>query len=102
MRLASLAIAVAALVLTGGSAPGAIARTKPAATATATAAKWRLAVRISWFGRQPIRGYIQWNGLADSIDWASVRYYDINGRYLSPAEMIGASVVYLGAPFSGL
>ena len=102
MRLVSLAIAVAALVLTGGSAPGAMTKTKPAATAFATTAKWRLVTRMSWFGGQEIRGYVEWTGLADSIDWSSARYYDINGRYISPTEMIGATVVYLGAPFSGL
>lgn len=102
MRLVSLAIAMAALVCMGASAPGAMTRTKPPATAFATVGKWRLVTRMSWFGGEEVRGYIEWTGLADSVDWSSARYFDINGRYLSPTEMIGATVVYLGAPFPGL
>lgn len=102
MRCVSLAIAVAALVLMGASAPGAMTRTKPPATAFAITAKWRLVTRMSWFGGEEVRGYIEWTGLADSIDWPSARYFDINGRYLSPTEMTGATVVYVGSPFPGL
>ena len=101
MRLVSLAIAVAALFLTGGSVPGAIRNIKPAATASATTGKWRMVVRITLLNGTTMRGSIEWNGLADSINWATARYFDINGKPLSSAEMFGATVVLLGAPFAG-
>ena len=102
MRTIYVAIAMAALVLTGGSAPAAATRTKPAATAFASVGKWRLVTRTAWFGGEAARGYVEWTGLADSIDWPSAKFYDINGRYLSPTEMTGATVVYVGSPFPGL
>lgn len=101
MRLASLAIAVAALFLCGGSAPGAMKQTKPAAGAFATTGTWRLVTRIKLWNGTTISGSMQWNGLADSIDWATARYFDINGKPLSAADMFGATVTVLGAPFAG-
>ena len=101
MRFVSLAIAVAALILTGGSAPGAMKQVKPAAGAFATTGTWRLVTRITLLNGTTISGSMQWTGLSDSINWSTVQYFDINGKPLSAADMFGATVVVMGAPFAG-
>lgn len=67
-----VAMVIAALVLTGGSAPGAIRQALPP-TATATAApQWWRCVCLIWFadGRNE-PGQLRWYGAADSVDWTN-------------------------------
>lgn len=72
MRLLSLAIAVAALVLTGGSAPAAIRKVlPPTATATASPQWWRCVCLIFYADGRNETGQLRWYGAADSVDWSN-------------------------------
>ena len=97
MRLASLAIAVAALVLCGGSVPGAMAPTKPAVPAfipkTSLFRGW-VTVTI---GGKSFAGYADWRGYPDTVPTNDPTTWVFVGsgsswRLLSAAELKCATV----------
>ena len=97
MRMASLAIAVAALVLCGGSGHGAMAPKKAAVPAiipkTSLFRGW-VTVTI---GGQTFPGYADWRGFPDTVPTGDPTTWVFLGsgsswRLLSPTELRGASV----------
>jgi hypothetical protein len=95
MRLISTAVAVAALVLTGGSAQAVATRTTPRASANAVASTWRHWCHITRAGVVQ-QGYVQWFGLGDSVAWNNATYHNIAGQ---PVSAAGATVVLVGQPY---
>jgi hypothetical protein len=97
MRLASLAIAVAALVLCGGSGHGAMAPKKAAVPAVIPkTALFRGWVTVTLGGKaQP--GYADWRGFPDTVPTNDPTTWVFIGsgsswRLLSAAELRGATV----------
>ena len=97
MRLMSLAIAVAALVLTGGSVPGAITRrTTPVPAVLPQTKLWRGWVTVYLRG-QALAGYADWRGYPDTVPTGDPTTWVFVGsgsswRLLSAAELRAATV----------
>ena len=97
MRFASLAIAVAALVLCGGSVPGAMAPQKAAVPAVLPQTKlWRGWVTV-YLGGKAHAGYADWRGYPDTVPVNDPTTWVFVGsgsswRLLSAAELKGATV----------
>lgn len=86
-----------------GVSVGAIASTKPFATATAVARRWQQPCRIYYPGGSWEYGAVVWFGMADSIDWANATYEVFGGPGLQPQpkwKMVGARVEVFGTPAS--
>jgi hypothetical protein len=102
MRWFSTVIAFVALILVGASAPGAVTRTAPRVTATATAAWWHQTVRITYANGAWEYGYRRWYGLADSpvspTVWVSV---DGGWRQQWPSLLVGSRIEMIGEPYRG-
>ena len=93
MRFVSLAIAVAALILAGGSVPGAITRrTTPVPAVLPQTKLWRGWVTVYIRG-QAHAGYADWRGYPtnDPTTWVFVGSGS-SWRLLSAAELRGATV----------
>jgi len=100
MRLMSLAIAVAALFLTGGSAKAVATRVLPAARTDATAARWRRMVEIRYLSGRTETAYIEWFGLGDSVNVAAAAYFNVfTNRPIPSRDLIGATVTFLGEAY---
>ena len=97
MRFLSLAIAVAALVLTGGSVPGAMTTRKAAVPAVLPQTKlWRGWVTVT-IGGKAHAGYADWRGYPDTVPVNDPTTWVFIGsgsswRLLSAAELRGATV----------
>ena len=97
MRFLSLAIAVAALVLCGGSVPGAMAPTKAAVPAVLPKTKlWRGWVTV-YLGGKAHAGYADWRGYPDTVPTGDPTTWVFVGsgsswRLLSAAELRAATV----------
>ena len=97
MRLASLAIAVAALLLTGGSVPGAMTTRKTPVPAVLPQTKlWRGWVTV-YLGGQAHAGYADWRGYPDTVPVNDPNTWVFIGsgsswRLLSAAELRAATV----------
>ena len=97
MRFLSLAIAAAALVLCGGSVPGAMAPTKAAAPAVipkTTMFRGWVTVTI---GGKAFAGYADWRGYPDTVPTGDPNTWVFVGsgstwRLLSQAELRAATV----------
>jgi hypothetical protein len=99
MRLISTAVAVAALILTGGSAQAVATRVLPAARHDATAARWRRMVEIRYLSGRIETGYVEWIGLGDSVA-GNARFLNLfTLRPIPSRDMIGATVTYVGDSF---
>ena len=97
MRFVSLAIAAAALVLTGGSVPGAMAPTKAAVPAVIP----RTSLFRGWvtvtIGGKAHAGYADWRGYPDTVPTNDPTTWVFIGggsswRLLSAAELRSATV----------
>jgi hypothetical protein len=100
MRLISTAVAIAALLLTGGSAQAVATRVLPAARHDATPSRWRRMVEIRYLSGRTETGYVEWVGLGDSVDWATARYLNVfTLKPIRSRDMIGATVTYIGDSF---
>ncbi len=97
MRFLSLAIAVAALVLCGGSVPGAMTARKAAVPAVLPQTKlWRGWVTV-YIGGKPHAGYADWRGYPDTVPTGDPNTWVFVGsgsswRLLSAAELRAATV----------
>ena len=97
MRFLSLAIAVAALVLCGGSVPGAMAPQKAAVPAVLPQTKlWRGWVTV-YLGGKTYPGYADWRGYPDTVPTGDPNTWVFVGsgsswRLLSAAELRAATV----------
>ena len=97
MRFLSLAIAVAALLLTGGSVPGAMTAQKAAVPAVLPQTKlWRGWVTV-YLGGKALAGYADWRGYPDTVPTGDPNTWVFVGsgstwRLLSAAELKGATV----------
>jgi hypothetical protein len=97
MRLISLAIAMAALVLTGGSVPGAMTTRKtPVPAVLPKTTMWRGWVTVTLGGR-PQPGYADWRGFPDTVPVNDPTTWVFVGsgsswRLLSAAELRSATV----------
>ena len=99
MRLMSLAIAVAALVLTGGSVQAVATRVLPAARHDATPARWRRMVEIRYLSGLTEKAYVEWIGLGDSVNWANARYVNFfTLNVIASRDLFGATVTVIGEP----
>lgn len=100
MRLASLAIAVAALVLTGGSVPGAMTRrTTPVPAVLPQTKLWRGWVTV-YLGGKAQPGYADWRGYPDTVPVNDPNTWVFVGsgsswRLLSAAELRSATVTVI-------
>jgi hypothetical protein len=102
MRFVSLAIAVAALILTGGSVPGAMNRVQPQVKVTASPAWWQQSVRITYANGSWELGYIRWWGWADSPVSPTV-WVSLNGWTQQwPSLLVGARIEVIGQPYPGI
>lgn len=97
MRFVSVAIAVAALFLTGGSVPGAItSRKTPVPAVLPKTTLWRGWVTVTLGGKaQP--GYADWRGYPDTVPTGDPTTWVFVGsgsswRLLSAAELRAATV----------
>lgn len=112
MRFLSLAIAMAALILTGGSVPGAMTTRKAAVPAVLPKTMlWRGWVTVYLRG-QALAGYADWRGYPDTVPTNNPTTWVFVGggsswRLLSPAELRGATVTvveidmgYSNGPFA--
>ena len=96
MRLVSLAIAVAALVLTGGSVPGAMTTRKtPVPAVLPKTTLWRGWVTV-YIGGEAFAGYADWRGYPDTVPTNDPNTWVFVGsgsswRLLSAAELRGAT-----------
>ena len=102
MRFVSLAIAVAALILTGGSVPGAMNRVQTQVKVTASPAWWQQSVKIVYANGSWELGYYRWFGWADSMVSPTV-WVGVNGwsRQWS-ALLVGARIEVIGQPYPGI
>ena len=97
MRFVSIAIAVAALVLTGGSVPGAMTARKAAVPAVLPKTTlWRGWVTVYVRG-QAFAGYADWRGYPDTVPTNDPTTWVFVGsgsswRLLSAAELRAATV----------
>ena len=97
MRFVSLAIAVAALILAGGSVPGAITRrTTPVPAVLPKTTMWRGWVTV-YLGGKALAGYADWRGFPDTVPTNDPTTWVFVGsgsswRLLSAAELRGATV----------
>ena len=99
MRVVSLAIAIAALLLTGGSVQAVATRVLPAARHDATAARWRRMVEIRYLSGRTETAYVEWIGLGDSVA-SNARYLNVFTLKPIPSrDMIGAAVTYIGEAY---
>lgn len=97
MRFLSLAIAVAALILTGGLAPGAMTARKAAVPAVLPKTTlWRGWVTVYIRG-QALAGYADWRGFPDTVPTGDPTTWVFLGsgsswRLLSAAELRASTV----------
>lgn len=97
MRFLSLAIAMAALVLTGGSVPGAMTRrTTPVPAVLPKTTMWRAWVTVT-LGGKTFAGYADWRGYPDTVPTNEPMTWVFVGggsswRLLSAAELRAATV----------
>jgi hypothetical protein len=97
MRLISLAIAMAALVLTGGSVPGAMTpRKTPVPAVLPKTTLWRGLVTVTSGGKAHA-GYADWRGYPDTVPTNDPTTWVFIGsgsswRLLSAAELRAATV----------
>ena len=97
MRFLSLAIAAAALILCGGSVPGAMAPKKPAVPASIPKTSlFRGWVTVT-IGGKTYPGYADWRGYPDTVPTGDPTTWVFVGsgsswRLLSAAELKGATV----------
>jgi len=102
MRFVSMLIAVAALILTGASAPGAMTRVNPQVRVTASPAWWHQSVRITYANGSWELGYRRWFGWADSPVAPTV-WVLINGATQQwPALLVGSRIEVIGQPYPGV
>jgi hypothetical protein len=97
MRFLSLAIAVAALVLCGGSGHGAMAPKKPAVPASIPKTSLFRGWVTVYLGGQAFAGYADWRGFPDTVPTNDPNTWVFVGsgstwRLLSAAELRGATV----------
>ena len=97
MRFLSLAIAVAALVLCGGSGHGAMAPKKPAVPASIPKTSLFRGWVTVYLGGQAHAGYADWRGYPDTVPTNDPNTWVFVGsgsswRLLSAAELKGATV----------
>lgn len=99
MRLVATAIAVAALVLAGGSAGAVATRVLPAARHDATPARWRRMVEIRYLSGRVETAYVEWFGLGDSVA-GNARYLNVLTLTVIPSrDMVGATVTFIGEAY---
>ncbi len=99
MRFARLILAFVALSLVSASSPGAMTRTAPRTTATATARWWHQTVRIVYASGAWEYGYRRWWGLADAPVSPTV-WVSLNGGWVQqwPSLLVGARIDVIGEP----
>ncbi len=98
MRWHRLILAAVALSLVGASSPGAMVRTAPRATATATARWWHQTVRITYSSGAWEYGYRRWYGLADSPVSPTIWVGGTPWQQQSAWMLIGARIEVIGEP----
>ena len=97
MRSASLAVAMTALILCGGSVPGAMAPTKaPVPAVLPRTTLWRGWVTVT-LGGKAMAGYADWQGYPDTVPTNDPNTWVFVGsgtswRLLSAAELRSATV----------
>ena len=97
MRFLSLAIAAAALVLCGGSVPGAMAPTKAAVPAIIPKTSLFRGWVTVYIGGKAFSGYADWRGFPDTVPTGDPNTWVFVGsgstwRLLSQAELRAATV----------
>ena len=102
MRFLSVLIAVAVLLLTGASSPGAMTRTDPQVRVTASPAFWHQTVRITYLDGSWEWGYRRWFGWADSPVSPLIYVLCDGWQPQWPSMLVGATLEVLGDPYPGL